>query len=47
MRKPNGMAATRPRQPGRKNGWLITYVPDHLPMKEPVSSQEMAKAEVG
>ena len=41
------MAATKPKQPGRKKGWLMTNEPLHLPMYEPVSSQETAKAEVG
>ncbi len=47
MKKPKGIAARSPMQPGRKNGWLITSEPLHLPMKEPVSSQETAKADVG
>ena len=46
-KKPNGMAAIRPSMPGRKNGWFTTSEPLHLPMYEPVSSQETAKAEVG
>lgn len=45
---PKGTPAIRLMQPGRKNGWLTMNDPFHLgPMKEPVSSHEMAKAVVG